>query len=83
MDISPAHDYPCDLEGSNAVGGGIGIKICDPSVVCDEDIVAAMEDCCEKEHIKYQREVIDKGGTRRLQHKSFRHGRKDRRTLWW
>lgn len=63
VDISPAHDYPCDLEGSNAVGGGIGIKICDPSVVCDEDIVAAMEDCCEKEHIKYQREVIDKGGT--------------------
>ena len=63
VDISPAHDYPCDLEGSNAVGGGIGIKICDPSVVCDENIVAAMEDCCEKEHIKYQREVIDKGGT--------------------
>lgn len=63
VDISPAHDYPCDLEGSNVVGGGIGIKICDPSVVCDEDIVAAMIGCCEENGIRYQREVIDKGGT--------------------
>ena len=63
VDITPAHDYPCDLEGSNAVDEGIGIKICDPSVVCDEDIVEAMIDCCKKNDIKYQREVIDKGGT--------------------
>ena len=63
VDITPAHDYPCDLEGSNEVDGGIGIKICDPSVVCDEDVVAAMEKTCEDNHIKYQREVIDKGGT--------------------
>lgn len=63
VDISPAHDYPCDLEGSNEVDGGIGIKICDPSVVCDEDVVAAMIACCEENDIKYQREVIDKGGT--------------------
>ena len=63
VDITPAHEYPCDLEGSNAVDGGIGIKICDPSVVCDEDVVAVMEECCDANRIKYQREVIDKGGT--------------------
>ena len=63
VDISPAHDYPCDLEGSNEVDGGIGIKICDPSVVCDEDVVNAMVSCCETQNIKYQREVIDQGGT--------------------
>lgn len=63
VDISPAHDYPCDLEGSNEVDGGIGIKICDPSVVCDRDVVQAMLDCCEAQKIPYQREVIDKGGT--------------------
>ncbi len=63
MDITPAHDYPCDLEGSNAVGKGIGIKCADPSVVCDEDVVEAMEKCCEAAGIPYQREVIDKGGT--------------------
>lgn len=63
VDISPAHDYPCDLEGSNEVNGGIGIKICDPSVVCDEDVVQAMLACCEEHQIPFQREVIDKGGT--------------------
>jgi endoglucanase len=63
VDISPAHDYPCDLEGSNALDAGIGIKICDPSVVCDEEVVAAMIDCCEQGKIPYQREVIDQGGT--------------------
>jgi endoglucanase len=63
VDISPAHDYPCDLEGSNALDAGIAIKICDPSVVCDEDVVAVMIDCCEKGQIPYQREVIDQGGT--------------------
>jgi len=63
VDVTPAHDYPCDLEGSNTVDGGIGIKFSDPSVVCDEDVVAAMLTCCEEQGIKYQREVIDKGGT--------------------
>ncbi|MDY3919204.1 MAG: M42 family metallopeptidase [Candidatus Limivivens sp.] len=63
VDISPAHDYPCDLEGSNALDEGIGIKICDPSVVCDEGVVETMISCCEEQQIKYQREVIDQGGT--------------------
>jgi endoglucanase len=63
VDISPAHDYPCDLEGSNTIDGGIGIKICDPSVVCDEEVVEAMETCCRLGNIPWQREVIDKGGT--------------------
>lgn len=59
VDISPAHDYPCDLEGSNEVDKGIGIKICDPSVVCDPDVVQIMRACCEEQKIPYQREVID------------------------
>lgn len=63
VDVTPAHDYPCDLEGSNKVDAGIGIKICDPSVVSDEDVVSVMLDCCEKNRIPCQREVIDKGGT--------------------
>ncbi|HIQ86121.1 MAG TPA: M20/M25/M40 family metallo-hydrolase [Candidatus Scatomorpha gallistercoris] len=63
MDVTPAHDYPCDLEGSNTVGAGIAIKYADPSVVSDEDVVAAMEECCRSEGIPFQPEVIDKGGT--------------------
>lgn len=63
VDITPAHDYPCDLEGSNTVGGGIGVKYADPSVISDEAVVAAMEDICRREGIAFQPEVIDKGGT--------------------
>ena len=63
VDITPAHDYPCDLEGSNTVGKGVAIKYADPSVICDEEVVAAMEECCECERIAWQPEVIDKGGT--------------------
>ena len=63
VDITPAHDYPNDLTGANKVGDGIAIKICDPSVVADEDVTDAMEQICEENHIPYQREVIDRGGT--------------------
>ena len=63
VDITPAHDYPCDMEGSNTVGKGVAIKYADPSVICDEEVVAAMEECCECERITWQPEVIDKGGT--------------------
>lgn len=63
VDITPAHDYPGNLNGSNTVGAGTAVKIYDPSVICDEEVVAAMIDCCEKEGIRYQRDVIDRGGT--------------------
>lgn len=63
VDITPAHDYPCDLEGSNTLGGGTAIKISDPSVICDEYLIDEMVKCCEENNIKYQYDVIDKGGT--------------------
>lgn len=63
VDITPAHDYPCDLEGSNALGAGTAIKISDPSVICDEYLIQEMIACCEENDIKYQRDVIYKGGT--------------------
>ncbi|SHJ07643.1 M42 family metallopeptidase [Lutispora thermophila] len=63
VDITPAHDYPCDLEGSNTLGDGTGIKISDPSVICDEYLVSEMVKCCVENNIKYQYDVIAKGGT--------------------
>ena len=63
VDITPAHDYPNDLTGHNKIGDGIGIKICDPSVVADEMVVEVMEKLAEKHSIPCQREVIDRGGT--------------------
>ena len=63
VDITPAHDYPCDMDGSNTLGAGTAIKISDPSVICDEYLVEEMIKCCEENGIKYQRDVIYKGGT--------------------
>ena len=63
VDITPAHDYPNDLTGSNKVGEGIGVKVCDPSVIADEMVVEVMEKLCDEKKIPYQREVIDRGGT--------------------
>jgi endoglucanase len=63
VDITPAHDYPCDLEGSNAVGGGIAIKVSDTSVICNEYLVSEMVKCAEENNIKYQLDVLYVGGT--------------------
>lgn len=63
VDVSPDHAYPSDLEGSNAVGGGVGVKIGDPSSIQDEYLVNQMIDCCSENQIKYQRDVMDRGGT--------------------
>ena len=63
MDITPAHDYPNDLTGHNKVGKGIAVKVCDPSVIADEDVLEILEKLCGEKGIPYQREVIDRGGT--------------------
>ena len=63
VDVTPDHFYPSDLDGCNAVGAGVGVKIGDPSAVLDEELTDALIDCCEKEEIAYQRDVMDRGGT--------------------
>lgn len=63
VDVTPAHDYPCDLEGSNTLGDGAAIKVADPSVVCDEYLIGEMVKCCGENNIKFQYDVINKGGT--------------------
>ncbi len=63
VDVTPAHDRPGDLEGSNTCGGGVAIKISDTSVICDEYLVGKMADLCKRDSIKYQKDVIYVGGT--------------------
>lgn len=63
VDITPDHAYPCDLEGSNAVGAGVGVKLGDPSAMLDEELVAEMIFCCKENNIPFQRDVMDRGGT--------------------
>lgn len=63
IDVTPDHFYPSDLSGCNAVGDGVGVKLGDPSAMLDEYLVEEMLSCCEEEGIKYQRDVMDRGGT--------------------
>jgi len=63
IDVTPDHFYPSDLQGSNAVGEGVGVKLGDPSAMLDEYLVDEMLACCEENNIKYQRDVMDRGGT--------------------
>ena len=63
VDVTPAHDRPGDLEGSNALGEGVAIKISDTSVICDEALVAEFVALCGEKGIPFQREVLYVGGT--------------------
>lgn len=63
IDVTPDHYFPCDLTGCNAVGDGVGVKLGDPSAMLDEYLVDEMLACCEEHGIKYQRDVMDRGGT--------------------
>lgn len=63
IDVTPDHYFPCDLDGCNAVGNGVGVKLGDPSAMLDEYLVDEMLACCEENAIKYQRDVMDRGGT--------------------
>ncbi|MGI5899609.1 MAG: M42 family metallopeptidase [Christensenellales bacterium] len=63
LDVSPDHAYPSDLDGGNAVGAGVGVKLGDPSAVQDEQLVEMMLACCRENGIPHQRDVMDRGGT--------------------
>ena len=63
LDVTIGSDYPNAAVGSNKLGGGAAVKISDGSVICDEYLVDEMISCCEENEIKYQRDVIDGGGT--------------------
>lgn len=63
IDVTPDHFFPSDLVGCNVVGEGVAVKFGDPSAIMDEYLVDEMVKCCEENNIKYQRDVIDRGGT--------------------
>lgn len=63
VDVTPNHDRPGDLEGSNALGKGVAIKISDNYSISDEDLVTTAVSLCKELDIPYQRDVIYVGGT--------------------
>jgi len=59
----------CDTPGSSdaeqitVLGGGAAIKIMDSSVICHHKIVEFLKQLAEKHEIKYQMEILPRGGT--------------------
>jgi endoglucanase len=63
VDITGSYDTPESKGGNMKLGGGAAIKVMDRSVICDEAVVNAMVDICEKNKIKYQMDILPSGGT--------------------
>ena len=63
VDVTPSHDRPADMQGSNTPGKGTAIKVSDTSVICDEYLVEKQVELCKANGIPYQKDVIYVGGT--------------------
>ena len=63
IDVTPSHDRPGDLEGSNAVNKGVAIKISDRSSISNEYLVNTAVSLCKENDIPYYKDVIYVGGT--------------------
>ncbi len=63
VDVTPSHDRPGDMEGSNTVGKGVAIKISDNHSISDEGLVELAVSLCKERNIPYQKDVIYQGGT--------------------
>lgn len=65
LDVTLANDVPgvSDHEKCTTLGGGIGIKVMDKSIICTPGLVAFLEQLSENRSIPYQREVLTAGGT--------------------
>jgi len=65
LDVTLACDTPgsSDAEQITVLGGGAAIKIMDSSVICHHKIVEFLKQLAEKHEIKYQMEILPRGGT--------------------
>ena len=62
VDVTPCHDRPGDLEGSNALDHGVAIKISDTGSISDEGLVNKSIALCKEHNVPYQKDVIYVGG---------------------
>lgn len=63
IDVTPAGGTPKGEKLPVKVGEGIAVKVMDHDLICTPKVVAELEDAAEKNGIKYQREVLENGGT--------------------
>ena len=65
LDITLANDFPgpADYDHVTKLGHGTAIKVMDSSLICHPKLVRHFRDVAEKNGIKYQLEVLPRGGT--------------------
>jgi endoglucanase len=65
LDVTLANDFPgpSDQEQITKLGGGAAIKIMDASLLCHPKIVRHFRDVADANGIKYQLEILPRGGT--------------------
>jgi endoglucanase len=65
IDVTLANDFPGTGDGDQItqLGNGVAIKIMDSSLICHPKLVRHFRDVAEKNGIKYQLEILPRGGT--------------------
>lgn len=63
VDVTATGDVPGAKPMAVKLGGGAAIKIRDNSAICDVRIVEKLTDVAKAEKIKYQHEILARGGT--------------------
>ncbi len=65
IDVTLANDFPgtTDHEQVTRLGNGVAIKISDSSLICHPKLVRHFRDVAEAKGIKYQLELLPRGGT--------------------
>lgn len=65
LDVTLAIDTPGGKEEDrvSTLGGGVAIKLMDSGSICHPKLVDAMVNLAEKNNIKYQMEILPRGGT--------------------
>lgn len=64
LDVTSVGDTPKGIKNSAvALGAGIAVKIMDQSVICTPWVVEKLEAAGDRSGAKYQREVLEAGGT--------------------
>lgn len=65
LDVTLANDFPgpADHEQITRLGDGVAIKIMDSSLLCHPKLVRHFRDVADKHSIKYQLEILARGGT--------------------
>ena len=63
VDVTRTGDTPSSSAMNVKLGSGVAVKVKDASVICHHEVRESLIDVAKKNNIKYQLEVLEKGGT--------------------